>query len=126
WRMLTAQANDSFETISRKTGVSAAAIQQFNGGGIKPGQKMIIPFSKSVRNVVLAHAKSSGAIATTPAAASGPMKMITYKVKRGESLGDIAGRYNISVRDIATLNRLNSSAKLRAGQVIKVPVRGRR
>src|SRR5215510_5600235 len=32
WRMLTAQANDSFETISRKTGVSAAAIQQFNGG----------------------------------------------------------------------------------------------
>src|SRR5262245_39098953 len=126
WRMLTAQANYSFETIIRKTVVSAAAIQQFNGGVIKPGQKVIIPLSNSVRNVVLANAKGSGAIATTTAAASGPMKMITYKVKRGESLGDIAGRYNISVRDIATLNRLSSSAKLRAGQVIKVPVRGNR
>jgi LysM repeat protein len=52
--------------------------------------------------------------------------MITYKVKSGESLGDIAGRYNTSVRDIATLNRLSSSAKLRAGQMIKVPVRGGR
>src|SRR5262249_14286415 len=115
-----------FETISRKTGVSAAAIQQFNGGGIKPGQKEIIPFSNSVRNVVLANAKSSGAISTTTAPASRPMKRITYKVKPGGTPGDIAGRYNISVRDIATLNRLNSSAKLRAGQVIKVPVRGRR
>src|SRR5499426_1102900 len=126
WRLLTAQANDNFETISRKTGVSAAAIQQFNGGVIKPGQKVIIPLSSSVRNVVLANAKGSGSIASARAGGSGPMKMITYKVKRGESLGDIAGRYNISVRDIATLNRLNSSAQLRAGQVIKVPVRSER
>src|SRR5262249_40273225 len=125
-RMLTAQANDSFETISRKTGVSAAAIQQFNGGGIKPGQKGIIPMNKNVRNVVLANAQGSGALAPTPAPATRPLQKITYKVKRGESLGDIAGRYNISVRDIATLNRLSSSAKLRAGQVIKVPVRVKR
>jgi LysM repeat protein len=52
--------------------------------------------------------------------------MVTYKVKRGETLGDVAGRYNVSVRDIATLNRLGASAKLRAGQVIKVPIRSRR
>jgi LysM repeat protein len=52
--------------------------------------------------------------------------MITYKVKRGETIGDIAGRYNTSARDIATLNRLSPSAKLRAGQTIKIPVRSRR
>src|SRR5215468_2010329 len=124
WRMLTAQADDSFETISRKTGISAAAIQQVNGGSIKPGQKVIIPLNSGVRNVVLANAKGSAAIA--PATAGGSVKMITYKVKRGETLGDVAGRYNISVRDIATLNRLSASAKLRAGQVIKVPIRSRR
>jgi LysM repeat protein len=61
-----------------------------------------------------------------PAKAGGSVKMVTYRVKRGETLGDIAGRYNISVRDVATLNRLSASAKLRAGQVIKVPVRSRR
>ncbi len=124
WRMLTAQTNDSFETISRKTGVSASTIQQVNGGSIKPGQKVIIPLNTGVRNVVLANAKGSAAIA--PATAGGSVKMVTYRVKRGETLGDVAGRYNISVRDIATLNRLSASAKLRAGQVIKVPIRSRR
>ena len=58
-----------------------------------------------------------------PQAAGGSVKMVTYKVKRGETIGDVAGRYNISVRDIATLNRLGASAKLRAGQVIKIPIR---
>lgn len=120
WRMLTAQTNDSFETISRKTGVSAAAIEQVNGGVIKSGQKVIIPSTSGVRNVVLANAKGSAATA------GASVKMVTYRVKRGETLGDIAGRYNISVRDIATLNRLGASAKLRAGQVIKVPIRSRR
>ena len=120
--MLTAQANDTSETISRKTGVSAAAIEQVNGGVIKAGQKVIIPSASGVRNVVFTNAKGSAA----PVAAGGSAKVVTYRVKRGENLGDIAGRYNTSVRDIATLNRLSASAKLRAGQVIKVPVRAAR
>ncbi|MGE0885124.1 MAG: transglycosylase SLT domain-containing protein [Blastocatellales bacterium] len=117
WRMLTAQSNDDFDAISRKTGVSADAIEQVNGGVIKPGQKVIIPVSGSVRSVVLTSRSSAAS------SSAGGAKVINYKVKRGETLGDIAGRYNTSVRDIATLNRLSSSAKLRAGQVIKVPVR---
>jgi len=124
WRMLTAQVGDSFESISRKTGVSEAAIEQVNGGVIKPGQKVIIPSNSGVRNVVLANAK--GLTAVAPSTDRGSVKMVTYKVKRGETLGDVAGRYNVSVRDIATLNRLSASAKLRAGQVIKVPIRSRR
>jgi membrane-bound lytic murein transglycosylase D len=124
WRMLTAQVGDSFESISRKTGVSEAAIEQVNGGVIKPGQKVIIPSNSGVRNVVLANAK--GLTAVAPSTAGGSVKMVTYKVKRGETLGDVAGRYNVSIRDIATLNRLGASAKLRAGQVIKVPIRSRR
>jgi membrane-bound lytic murein transglycosylase D len=124
WRMLTAQSNDTFETISRKTGVSAAAIEQVNGGTIKPGQKVIIPANGGVRSVVFSSARGSAAAAR--ATSTGSAKMIAYKVRPGETLGDIAGRYNTSVRDIATLNRLSSSARLRAGQVIKVPVRAGR
>jgi membrane-bound lytic murein transglycosylase D len=123
WRMLTAQSDDSFETISRKTGVSAAAIEQVNGGVIKSGLKVVIPMNGGVRNVVLSNAKASAAVAS---GAGGAVKMVTYKVKRGETIGDIAGRYNISARDITTLNRLGASPKLRAGQVIKVPVRSGR
>jgi membrane-bound lytic murein transglycosylase D len=123
WRMLTAQTSDSFDTISRKTGVSAATIEQVNGGVIKSGQKVVIPMNSGVRNVVLANARGASSVTT---GARGAVKMVTYKVKRGETIGDIAGRYSISVRDIATLNRLSASAKLRAGQVIKVPIRSGR
>lgn len=116
WRMLTAQVNDSFETISRKTGVSAETIEQVNGGSLTPGEKVIIPVNGSVRNVVFSSTRGGKAAPATG-------KLVAYRVKRGESLGDIAGRYNTSTREIATINRLGSSSKLRAGQVIKVPVR---
>ena len=128
WRMLTAQAGETAETLSRRTGVSAAAIDQVNGGVIRPGQKAIIPVNGGLRNVVFSTAKSGPASPAAPVVAAtsgGAAKMITYKVKAGENLGDIAGRYNTSVRDIATLNRISATTKLRAGQVIKVPVRGK-
>ncbi|MBK7601068.1 MAG: transglycosylase SLT domain-containing protein [Acidobacteria bacterium] len=119
WRMLTAQTNDSFETISRKTGVSASALEQVNGGSLKPGEKVIVPVSGSVRSVVFNSNRNS----STPVVSGGVARVITYKVKRGDDLGSIAGRYNTSVRDITTLNRLGSTSRLRAGQVLKVPVR---
>ncbi len=127
WRMLTAQSGETFDTLSRRTGVSAAVIEQVNGGMIKPGQKAIIPMNGGVRNVVFSTAKIGAASPAAPVTASGSggAKMITYKVRPGENMGDIAGRYNTSVRDIATLNRISPTTKLRAGQVIKVPVRGK-
>ena len=128
--MLTAQSGETFDTLSRRTGVSAAAIEQVNGGVLKPGQKAIIPINGGVRNVVFSKARNgaaalAGAPVATASGAGGSAKVITYTVKAGENLGDIAGRYNTSVRDIATLNRLGSTAKLRAGQMLKIPVRNR-
>jgi membrane-bound lytic murein transglycosylase D len=125
WRMLTAQAGDSFESIARRTGVSESAIEQINGGALRPGQKVVVPANGGLRNVVFSAPKGAASVSAAPSSANGAAKIITYKAKNGETLGDIAGRYNTSVRDLATLNRLNASAKLRAGQVLKVPVKGR-
>lgn len=125
WRMMTAHAGDSFESIARRTGVSESALEQINGGILRPGQKVIVPASGGMRNVVFSSSRGASAVSAAPSGANGAAKIVTYKAKNGETLGDIAGRYNTSVRDLATLNRLNASAKLRAGQVIKVPVKGR-
>lgn len=127
WRMLTAQAGESFESIARRTGVSEATLEQVNGGVLRPGQKVIIPANGGMRNVVFSAPVKGGSprAVATPSTAGTMAKIVTYKAKAGETLGDIAGRYNTSVRDIATLNRLSASSKLRAGQVIKVPVKGR-
>jgi LysM repeat protein len=128
WRMMTAQAGDSFEMIARRTGVSESALEQVNGGVLRPGQKVVVPANGGLRNVVFSASRGASAplTATAPSTASTMAKLVTYKAKDGETLGDIAGRYNTSVRDLATLNRLSTSAKLKAGQVIKVPVKARR
>ncbi|MBO0723368.1 MAG: transglycosylase SLT domain-containing protein [Blastocatellia bacterium] len=130
WRMLTAQNDDTFETISHRTGVSASTISHVNGGTIRPGAKVIIPVSGNVKSVVFSSARNanfgSEPIERTADVTRGAVKMISYKVKSGETIGVLAGRYNISVRELATLNRMSASSRLRAGQVIKVPIHSRR
>jgi membrane-bound lytic murein transglycosylase D len=118
WRFQTATSEDTFETIARRTGVSEDTLAAVNGGVLKPGQKVIIPTGSPVRTVAAVAPK--GALMANTARTS---KIVNYKVQSGENLGDIAARYGISVRDITALNRLGSSAKLRAGQVLKVPVK---
>ena len=129
WRMVTAQNGDTFETIARRTGVSESALEQVNGGVLRSGAKLIVPTNGNMRNVVFSTpSRNSSAAAPAPVAPSTARtmaKIVTHKAKDGETLGDIAGRYNASVRDLATLNRLAPSAKLRAGQVVQVPVKGR-
>jgi membrane-bound lytic murein transglycosylase D len=118
WRLQNVQLGDTFETVARRTGVSEATLAAVNGGELKVGQKLIIPTSNTLRNVAATAPKG-----TMGAGATNEAKIIVYKVRAGEGLGDIAARYEVSIRDIAALNRINTSSKLRAGQTIKVPLR---
>ena len=139
--MLVAQAGDTFESIARRTGISSESIEQVNGGVIGAGRKIIIPVNGNVRNVVLTSARSTRPESKSDVAAemrssadrqSGGRqsdgrqsagRQISYRVRKGETLGDIAGRYNTSASAIASLNRLGRSARIRAGQTLQVPVR---
>jgi membrane-bound lytic murein transglycosylase D len=123
WRLMSAQADDTFETIARRTGVSETTLSAINGGELKPGQKVIIPLgSGGLRNVA---AVSPRAAAPGATAAAGSVKIIAYTVKAGDTLTDIAARYSVSARDLAALNHLSPNTRLRAGQVIKVQTRAR-
>jgi len=113
WRMVTASNNDTFETLSDKTGVSSETLAELNGEDIKPGQKIVVPVSSGVRNVVKTSSRSSG----------DDDKVITYRVRSGDTLGKVAGRYSTSASAIAKMNGIKTRARLRAGQVLKVPVR---
>lgn len=46
---------------------------------------------------------------------------ISYKVKRGDSLGKIAQKYNISVSELKRLNRIKGNT-IQQGKVLKIPV----
>jgi membrane-bound lytic murein transglycosylase D len=51
---------------------------------------------------------------------------MTYKVRSGDTLSEIAEKFNVSVRQLMTWNQLRSSSTLRAGQRIVVYVDPRR
>ncbi|MFN7928886.1 MAG: transglycosylase SLT domain-containing protein [Blastocatellia bacterium] len=129
WRLMTAQNEDSFATIAKRTGVSEATLVAVNGGvEPKAGQKVIVPAGSNVRTVAQVGPKGSLAanVAAAPATTGGGYtKVIVYTAKANETINDIAARYGSSAKDIAALNRLNAATPLRAGQTLKVPTRGK-
>ncbi len=49
--------------------------------------------------------------------------LVSYRVRRGDTLAGVAERHGVSISDIAGQNRLSTRAELRAGQVLSVPVK---
>lgn len=58
----------------------------------------------------------------TPAGTTGPTATFrTYKVKSGDTLSSIAGKYSTTSSAIATLNGITVGSTLHIGQVLKIP-----
>jgi len=88
-------------SIARRYGTSVREIQQLNnmrGTLIRPGQRLVV---------------------RAPAAAPAPGRANVHVVRRGETLGTIARRYNISVEQLQQWNNL-SGTLIRAGQHLVV------
>ncbi|MFK8138877.1 MAG: transglycosylase SLT domain-containing protein [Bdellovibrionales bacterium] len=49
----------------------------------------------------------------------------SHKVRRGQTLSQIARRYGVSVRSIVQMNNLKSANQIKIGQNLKVPIRRR-
>ena len=55
-----------------------------------------------------------------------PKRLYAYhRVRRGETLSHLAGRYRTTVRAIAAANNIRKKSYIRVGQRLKVPLRGR-
>ena len=60
------------------------------------------------------------------AAPASDASRMTYQVRRGDTLSEIAERFNVSVAQLRTWNRIGSAESLRAGQRIVIYVDPRR
>jgi membrane-bound lytic murein transglycosylase D len=54
----------------------------------------------------------------------GSARYINHKIKAGEALSTIAEKYHISVQSIVRANHLTSQHRIRAGRILKIPMRG--
>lgn len=64
------------------------------------------------------------AIADIPAYQPPQPKYVYHRVRRGESVSSIAGRYHTSVSRIAKANHLNRRYTIMVGKTLKIPVKG--
>jgi murein DD-endopeptidase MepM/ murein hydrolase activator NlpD len=113
--------SDTLETLSRRYNVSPAAILQANGykgpRALSPGQQLIIPRQAAA---VATAAPALAAPASKPVAAA-PGAPSVHVVNHGDTLMSIARRNHVSVAELAKINGLDHSAKLKLGQKLTVP-----
>ena len=97
----TVKAGDTLYGISNQFGVSAkelADLNNVNATTLKIGQVLKIPTNSGTN----------------------PSNMFIYTVKKGDSLYNIAKKYNTTVKDIIALNGLKNT-NLSIGQQIRIP-----
>jgi murein DD-endopeptidase MepM/ murein hydrolase activator NlpD len=131
---------DTLYKIARQHNVSVAALMSANGltnPNLKPGQKLTIPDGAVVqtnRVPTRAEAAQQRATAAAPAPAAAPAHATahpapvagpdSYTVQAGDSLYAIAKKLHVKSEDLAKANGITDPAKIRQGQVLKVPGAG--
>lgn len=113
WRHYTIKSGDNLIGIAKKLGTQVDLLRRvngINGSMIRAGATLMIPGNNGTSG--LASNELPGA------------SLIGYRVRRGDSLYEIAGKYKISVDDIVAWNALDPGKYLQPGQTLKLHVRG--
>jgi membrane-bound lytic murein transglycosylase D len=105
---------DTLWDLAKAFGTSTKALRSLNGfsrsSKIYPGQKLRIP-----------GISSSGSSGKNAGKSSGKKSTFSYKVRRGDTLWELAQKHGTSVSKLRSINGISRRAKLRIGQIIKIP-----
>lgn len=103
----TVRAGDSLWTISRQYGVKVSQLAKWNGMAprdvLKPGKKLSV-WTRKPLQVASAGQRES------------VVRKVGYRVRSGDSLARIAGKFNVRVSDIIKWNAVNPDKYLQPGQ----------
>jgi peptidoglycan lytic transglycosylase D len=103
WRKHRVEAGETLISIGKKYHVTAAAIAAANnlehGAALDAGEKLIIPATQSQTEL--------------------KRRLVSYRVRRGDTLLGIADRYSVSPDDVRKWNRLRSNHVSR-GMVLRI------
>jgi len=106
----TVRKGDTLWDIARAHGVSTSSLRAANGLSrrslLHPGQKLVIPGRSKT---------SRGTSRNTPSRGGG-----TYRVRRGDTLFDIARRFGVSLTDLRRANGLKGS-RIHPGDLLVIP-----
>lgn len=119
------QRGETLYSIARKYGVEVGEIRKLNNftsdDNIRAGEEITITQKVALKN---APEKQNLAVQSTKknsSTANSEVKVVKHKVKRGETLAQIADEYNVSIINIKTTNKLRSNS-VKKGQVLKIEI----
>ncbi len=122
------KAGDSLNSVSKKFGLTIGQLASANGlttnSYLLRGKTILIPNRTfnygSVSNGSLSSSSVSNNQGINPFPATSK-RTFDYRVKAGDSLTNLAKRYDTTVPELAKLNQLSVTSGLRIGQKIKLP-----
>ena len=102
WRRHRVETGETLGSIAKKYHVTPAAIAEANslerGAGLDPGEKLIIP--------------------ATQAQAETKRRLVSYRVRKGDTLLGIADQFSVDSDDVKKWNRLKTNHVARSGMVL--------
>jgi membrane-bound lytic murein transglycosylase D len=132
-RRHVARSGDSLYRIARRYGISVSALAAANSlsprAHLALGQVLMVPVRGSSGRRSTQAKRASRSSSTKVARASTPKTRShapnrNYRVKRGDTLYEIALRYGVSVAEILAINGLPGST-IRPGDRLKIPTGGK-
>lgn len=124
----TVQTHDTLGSIVRKFDTTIAILVELNPSlandidQIQVGQRLIVPQKTNAINNNIATATANTPTITKPEVVKKfTGKNSLYTVQRGDTLSGIANRFNIKASDLAKVNNVDATYKVKIGENIYVP-----
>jgi membrane-bound lytic murein transglycosylase D len=118
-RVYRVRAGDTVSEIAKRTGVSARSIIAINKLGrralIRKGQKLILP-------VPVGGSLTPLPVDMPTVVLPNGIMVRKYKVRRGDTVYDIAAKVGVSPKEIIRVNKLKNGSKIRTGQTLYLPL----
>lgn len=132
WMVHRVRKGESLGSIARKYGVTSTLIAETNRMGdvkkLKVGKDIVIPVSASAGAYTAdfsdapVQKKSARSQRQRKASTVGTKgkELVTYRIKKGDTLGDIAGLFGVRTSELRIWNDIPYGKVIRSGQILNV------
>jgi LysM repeat protein len=124
WTTYTAKAGDTLSGIALRHGTDPQALARVNRipdpDRIRAGQRLSVPRGRTAGDGAGAARRKAAAAGLHPVDSSGA-PALTYRVRPGDTVSEIALRTGTSVRAVLAANGLRPNGMIRAGQLLTLP-----
>ncbi|PYS89714.1 MAG: hypothetical protein DMF64_16995 [Acidobacteria bacterium] len=111
-KVISVMPGEDLAAVAARTGVSVAQLQLWNASAdLKATSKLVVPANTVERTIrpVRLYQQATGS------------SLKTVTARAGETIAQIAARFNASADEVARLNGIAANAPLKANQAIQVP-----